>query len=47
VDGTVSDGTDHGGNVREDLNLTEEFCASIASEGVRIPLLITTSGDGG
>ena len=36
----------HPGNVREDLELTPEFCASIASEGVRVPLLITLSCDG-
>jgi ParB family chromosome partitioning protein len=40
--------TVHPGNVREDLDLTPEFCASIAANGVRVPLLITiTSGDGG
>jgi len=43
----VSDLAAHPGNVREDLNLTEEFAESIASEGVRIPLLITTGPDGG
>jgi len=43
----VSDLAAHPGNVREDLNLTEEFVASIAAEGVRIPLLITTSPDDG
>jgi ParB family transcriptional regulator, chromosome partitioning protein len=32
----------HPGNVREDLDLTPEFCASVAGAGVRIPLLITT-----
>jgi hypothetical protein len=37
----------HPGNVREDLALTAEFCASVASSGVRIPLLITTDGDDG
>ena len=36
----------HPGNVREDLELTPEFCASIASAGVRVPLLITLTGDG-
>jgi ParB family transcriptional regulator, chromosome partitioning protein len=39
--------TAHPGNVREDLDLTDEFCASIAANGVRVPLLITTDGDGG
>ena len=43
----VSDLAAHPGNVRDDLTLTEEFVASIASEGVRIPLLITTGPDGG
>jgi ParB-like nuclease domain len=45
----VSDLTAHPGNTRDDLNLTEEFLASIAAEGVRIPLLITPSPgpDGG
>lgn len=42
----VSELTAHPGNVREDLNLTEVFTASIAAEGVRIPLLITTGADG-
>src|ERR1039458_2585782 len=28
----------HPGNVREDLDLGEEFCASVAEAGVRIPL---------
>ena len=37
----------HPGNVREDMNLTAEFAASVAAEGVRIPLLITTAPDGG
>ncbi len=37
----VTDLTGHPGNVREDLNLTDEFKASVAAEGVRIPLLIT------
>ena len=36
----------HPGNVREDLELTPEFCASIASAGVRVPLLITLTGEG-
>lgn len=36
----------HPGNVREDLELTAEFCASIASAGVRVPLLITPTGEG-
>lgn len=37
----------HPGNVREDLELTPEFCASIANAGVRVPLLITLTSDGG
>ncbi len=36
----------HPGNVREDLDLSTEFCASIAENGVRVPLLITTGADG-
>ena len=36
----------HPGNVREDLALTPEFCASIASAGVRVPLLITLAAGG-
>lgn len=36
----------HPGNVREDLELSAEFCASIAAAGVRVPLLITTTSDG-
>jgi ParB family chromosome partitioning protein len=43
----VSELTAHPGNVREDLSLTPELAASIAAEGVRIPLLITTSPGGG
>lgn len=43
----VADLTSHPGNVRDNLDLTDEFRASIAAEGVRIPLLITTSPDGG
>jgi ParB family transcriptional regulator, chromosome partitioning protein len=39
--------TAHPGNVREDLDLTPEFCASVAEAGVRIPLLITLEADGG
>jgi ParB family chromosome partitioning protein len=42
----VSELTAHPGNVREDLELTTEFCASVAAEGVRVPLLITTSDRG-
>jgi len=42
----VSQLTAHPGNVRDDLELTAEFCASIAELGVRIPLLITPAGDG-
>ena len=30
-----------------DMSLGEEFCASIAAEGVRIPLLVTPAGNGG
>jgi ParB family chromosome partitioning protein len=37
----------HPGNVRADLNLASAFTASIAAEGVRIPLLITPAVDGG
>jgi ParB family chromosome partitioning protein len=38
----------HPGNVRTDLDLSAEFCASIAETGVRIPLLVTCAeGDGG
>ena len=37
----------HPGNVREDLDLAAEFCASVAGSGVRIPLLITRDGDAG
>jgi ParB-like chromosome segregation protein Spo0J len=39
--------TAHPGNVRENLDLTPEFCASVAENGVRIPLLITTDTDDG
>src|SRR6266516_490887 len=39
--------TAHPGNVREDLDLTAEFCASVAENGVRVPLLITTEPSGG
>jgi len=39
--------TAHPGNVRDDLHLDAEFCASIAEAGVRVPLLVTTAGDGG
>jgi ParB family chromosome partitioning protein len=42
----VSELTAHPGNVRQDLDLTPEFCASIASEGVRVPLLVTFASDG-
>lgn len=42
----VTELTAHPGNVRKDLELTQEFCASIAAAGVRVPLLVTT-GDGG
>ena len=43
----VGDLTAHPGNVREDLDLNEEFCASVAAEGIRIPLLITSADGGG
>jgi len=43
----VAELTAHQGNVREDLNLTDEFCASVASEGVRIPLLVTPAEGSG
>jgi ParB family chromosome partitioning protein len=39
--------TAHPGNVREDLDLTDEFCASVAEAGVRVPLLVTPLEDGG
>jgi ParB family chromosome partitioning protein len=42
----VSDLAAHPGNVRADLNLTAEFLASVAAEGVRIPLLIMPAPDG-
>ncbi len=42
----VSELTAHPGNVRQDLELSPEFCASIASEGVRVPLLVTFASDG-
>lgn len=38
--------TAHPGNVRDDLDLTDEFCASVAASGVRVPLLITTDAGG-
>jgi ParB family chromosome partitioning protein len=38
--------TAHPGNVREDLDLSTEFCASVAEAGVRIPLLVTPEGEG-
>jgi ParB family chromosome partitioning protein len=44
---TVAKLTAHPGNVREDLGLTDEFCASVAENGVRVPLLITADTDGG
>ncbi len=43
----VSELAAHPGNVREDLELTPEFCDSIANAGVRVPLLVTTASDGG
>ena len=36
----------HPGNVRADLDLTPEFCASVADAGVRVSLLITGTPDG-
>jgi ParB family chromosome partitioning protein len=36
----------HPGNVRSDLDLTPEFCASVAAAGVRVSLLITKTPDG-
>jgi len=36
----------HPGNVREDLELNTEFCASIAAAGVRVPLLVTVTTEG-
>ena len=33
----------HPGNVREDLELWQEFCASVAAGGVRVPLLVTAA----
>ena len=42
----VSQLTGHPGNVRADLHLTAEFCASVAECGVRIPLLVAPDGDG-
>jgi ParB family chromosome partitioning protein len=38
--------TAHPGNVREDLDLSTEFCASVAEAGVRIPLLVTPAEEG-
>ena len=37
----------HPGNVREDLELSQEFCDSVAEIGVRVPLLVTPTSDGG
>jgi len=39
--------TAHPGNVREDLDLTPQFLASVAETGVRIPLLVTPHEAGG
>src|ERR1017187_8010434 len=39
--------TAHPANVRMDLDLGEEFCASIAQAGVRIPLQVTYDETGG
>jgi ParB family chromosome partitioning protein len=38
--------TAHPGNVRDDLDLTPQFCASVAEAGVRIPLLVTPAEAG-
>ncbi len=42
----VSQLSAHPGNVRADLELSAEFCASVAEAGVRIPLLVTPDGEG-
>lgn len=42
----VSQLSAHPGNVREDLELSAEFCASVAHAGVRVPLLVTPDGEG-
>ena len=42
----VSELAAHPGNVREDLELSTEFCASIAHAGVRVPLLVTPAETG-
>src|ERR1035441_10011627 len=39
--------TAHPGNVRVDLDLGEEFCASVGEAGVRIPLQVTYDETGG
>jgi hypothetical protein len=39
--------TAHPGNVREDLDLSPQFLASVAETGVRIPLLLTPYDAGG
>lgn len=39
--------TAHPANVREDLDLTPQFVASVAESGVRIPLLVTGDDPGG
>jgi ParB family transcriptional regulator, chromosome partitioning protein len=36
----------HPGNVREDLDLSKEFVASVADSGILMPLLVTGKGDG-
>ena len=38
--------TAHPGNVRADLDLSDEFVASVAENGVLVPLRITIEGDG-
>jgi ParB family chromosome partitioning protein len=43
---TVGQLAAHPGNVRTDLDLNEKFVASIAANGVLVPLRITPDGDG-
>jgi ParB family chromosome partitioning protein len=43
---SVASLTAHPGNVRRDLDLSNEFVASIAANGVLVPLRITSSEDG-
>lgn len=42
----VTELTEHPGNVREDLHLDDAFLASIAENGVLVPLRVTTAPDG-